>query len=47
MGEIVVLGETVPVWSPYAGVLMGMTALPGERLRAGQPVAWLRAAFGA
>lgn len=29
--------------SPFAGRLMGMLALAGERLRPGQPVAWLRA----
>ena len=31
------------VQSPFAGWLMGMLALPGERVQAGQPVAWLRA----
>lgn len=30
------------VRSAFAGHLMGMLAMPGERLRAGQPVAWLR-----
>jgi pyruvate/2-oxoglutarate dehydrogenase complex dihydrolipoamide acyltransferase (E2) component len=30
------------VCSPFAGFLMGMLAEPGERIRAGQPVAWLR-----
>lgn len=29
--------------SPFAGWLMGMLALPGERVRPGQPIAWLRA----
>jgi biotin carboxyl carrier protein len=33
-----------PVRSPFRGTLMGMLAHPGERLRAGQPVAWLRVA---
>jgi hypothetical protein len=32
------------VRSPFRGTLMGMLAHPGERLRAGQPVAWLRVA---
>ncbi|MDQ1356779.1 MAG: [acyl-carrier-protein] S-malonyltransferase [Acidimicrobiaceae bacterium] len=31
------------VRSPFAGWLMGMLALPGERVQSGQPVAWLRA----
>jgi biotin carboxyl carrier protein len=31
------------VCSPFAGCFMAMLALPGERLRPGQPVAWLRA----
>ena len=30
------------VRSPFAGCLMGMLALPGERVQTGQPVAWLR-----
>lgn len=36
-------GSTTRVVSPFRGFLMGMLALPGERLREGQPVAWLRA----
>jgi [acyl-carrier-protein] S-malonyltransferase len=31
------------VRSPFGGRLMGMLALPGERVQTGQPVAWLRA----
>jgi [acyl-carrier-protein] S-malonyltransferase len=31
------------VRSPFQGRLMGMLALPGERVQTGQPVAWLRA----
>jgi biotin carboxyl carrier protein len=31
------------VRSAFSGQLMGMLALPGERVQAGQPVAWLRA----
>ena len=30
------------VRSPFAGCLMGILAHPGERVRPGQPVAWLR-----
>lgn len=35
--------SSVPVTSPFAGLLMGMMASPGERLRTGEPIAWLRA----
>ena len=35
-------GTSIPVSSPFAGRLVGMLARPGERLREGQPVAWLR-----
>jgi len=31
------------VCSPFAGRFMSMLALPGERVRPGQPLAWLRA----
>lgn len=37
-------GTTMPIRSPFAGILVGMLAHPGERLREGQPVAWLRVA---
>jgi biotin carboxyl carrier protein len=37
-------GMSTPVHSPFGGTLVGMLAHPGERLRAGQPVAWLRVA---
>jgi biotin carboxyl carrier protein len=37
-------GTRCPVRSPFRGTLMGMLAHPGERLREGQPVAWLRVA---
>jgi [acyl-carrier-protein] S-malonyltransferase len=43
MGTVVLVGEQVPVHSPFAGFLMGILARPGERVRKGQPVAWLRA----
>lgn len=35
--------EPRPVHSPHAGWLKGLLAKGGERVRAGQPVAWLRA----
>ena len=45
-GEVVGVVEcgsrTVSVCSPFTGLLMGMLADPGERVREGQPVAWLR-----
>ena len=51
-GEIIEVGQVigvlkssgmeVKVRSPFAGFLMGMLAHAGERLRQGQPVAWLR-----
>lgn len=51
-GEIVVSGQTVglvqgpgteiPVVSFFTGFLMGMLVEAGERVRSGQPVAWLR-----
>ena len=37
-------GAEYPVCSPFGGTLMGMLAHNGERLREGQPVAWLRVA---
>ncbi len=37
-------GTRCPVTSPFDGTLMGMLAHPGERLRSGQPIAWLRVA---
>jgi biotin carboxyl carrier protein len=37
-------GSEVLVVSPFRGFLMGMMAEPGQRLREGQPVAWLRVA---
>jgi biotin carboxyl carrier protein len=36
-------GEEVPVCSAFSGFFMGLLAHPGERVREGQPVAWLRA----
>ena len=37
-------GTSQPVRSPFGGTIMGMMVQPGERLRQGQPVAWLRVA---
>jgi [acyl-carrier-protein] S-malonyltransferase len=48
-GELIEVGALVgrigreEVRSPFRGWLMGMLALPGERVQTGQPVAWLRA----
>lgn len=35
-------GASTPVRSPFPGALMGLLARAGERVREGQPVAWLR-----
>ena len=35
-------GTVTPVASPFAGRLVGLLAHPGERMREGQPIAWLR-----
>jgi biotin carboxyl carrier protein len=35
-------GTSTPVKSPFAGLLMDVTAEPGQRLREGERVAWLR-----
>lgn len=37
-------GQSTPVCSPFRGFLMGLMAHAGERVREGQPVAWLRLA---
>ena len=42
VGVIDGLGTTTAVCSPFRGVLAGMLACDGERLRPGEPVAWLR-----
>jgi len=42
VGEVHGPGTVVPVLSPFYGVLQGVLSLPGERLRQGQAVAWLR-----
>jgi multidrug efflux pump subunit AcrA (membrane-fusion protein) len=43
IGHVESSGEATPVRSPFSGFLMGMLARPGERVREGQPIAWLRA----
>jgi biotin carboxyl carrier protein len=44
VGVVECSGDTHDVRSPFTGQLMGMLAHPGERVREGQPVAWLRLA---
>ncbi|HUR78301.1 MAG TPA: hypothetical protein VMZ22_10165 [Acidimicrobiales bacterium] len=35
-------GDEIPAVSRFSGFLMGMLVHSGERVRAGQPIAWLR-----
>ena len=42
IGTIESSGTNIEVLSPFTGFLMGMLAHEGERLREGEPVAWLR-----
>ena len=42
LGHIMGPGRSVEVTSFCDGRFMGMLAVPGQRLRVGQPVAWLR-----
>jgi biotin carboxyl carrier protein len=42
IGIVQSLGASTPVQSPFDGSLMAILAFEGERLRPGQPVAWLR-----
>jgi predicted deacylase len=44
IGHIRGPGTSVEVCSPFRGDLMGVLAHAGERLREGQPIAWLRVA---
>jgi [acyl-carrier-protein] S-malonyltransferase len=37
-------GSSISIESPFTGELVGILAFEGERLREGQPVAWLRVA---
>ncbi len=43
VGYVEAQGETVPVRSAFNGWLMGLLVHEGERVREGQPIAWLRA----
>ena len=42
IGFVETRGHSTPVRSPFGGRLMGLLAHAGERVREGQPVAWLR-----
>lgn len=42
VGVVEARGTAHPVRSAFSGLLVGMLAHPGERVRKGQPVAWLR-----
>jgi biotin carboxyl carrier protein len=42
VGSIEVTDGSVVVTSAHTGFLMGLLALPGERVRADQPLAWVR-----
>jgi biotin carboxyl carrier protein len=43
VGYIDSQGRSVPVCSRFAGWMMGLLVHDGERVREGQPIAWLRA----
>jgi biotin carboxyl carrier protein len=42
MGAVQSLASSTPIQSPFKGSLVAILAVEGERLRPGQPVAWLR-----
>lgn len=44
IGFIDGVGHSTPVRSAFSGLFMGLLAHAGERVREGQPVAWLRLA---
>jgi biotin carboxyl carrier protein len=44
VGGVIGSGRTTAVTTPFTGVLAGLLAHDGERVREGQPVAWLRVA---
>ncbi|MGI8984223.1 MAG: biotin/lipoyl-containing protein [Acidimicrobiales bacterium] len=44
IGFVEAKGHSTPVRSPFGGKLIGLLAHAGERVREGQPVAWLRCA---
>lgn len=41
VGVVIHMGEKHAVHTPFTGELKGILVLPGERVRAGQPIAWL------
>ena len=43
VGDLVGTVADEDVRSPFAGVVMGMMAVNGERVTSRQPIAWLRA----
>lgn len=42
VGFVDAQGEMVPIMSAFGGWMMGLLVHEGERVREGQPVAWLR-----
>jgi biotin carboxyl carrier protein len=42
LGTIELTRESFTVTSPHTGIMMGLLAAPGERVRKSQPLAWLR-----
>ena len=44
LAAVVTAGVSQTITTPFTGVLAGLLAHDGERVREGQPVAWLRAA---
>jgi biotin carboxyl carrier protein len=42
VGVITASGDEIDVRSAFEGWMMGMLAVEGERVREGQPIAWLR-----
>jgi len=41
IGALQSLGVSTQIQSPFEGVLAGLLVLEGERVRSGQPVAWM------
>ncbi len=44
LGSVISSGESQAVTTTFTGILAGLLARDGERVREGQPVAWLRTA---
>lgn len=42
IGIVRSLGVSTPIQSPFKGLLVAILASEGQRVRPGQPVAWLR-----